>query len=92
MKMRFQIKAEHVGWTAYHAEYVSVLEKRVAELEAIVRQAGTICAVAREKRRQGRHHLSVYGAIGKCLIDEPWVDRFDAALQADAAKAAGGKS
>jgi len=34
-------------------------------------KVGSVVAAARQQRRDGGHHLAVYGAIGKCLIDMP---------------------
>jgi len=50
-------------------------------------KVGSVVAAARQQRRKGGHHLAVYGAIGKCLIDMPSWNGHEA-IQA-AAEAAG---
>ena len=43
----------------------------IQEWYAAWNRVGSIVAAARQQREAGGHHLAVYGAIGKCLIDMP---------------------
>jgi hypothetical protein len=49
--------------------------KAVREWKLIFDMVGSVVAEARVIRAKGGHHLAVYGAIGKVLIDR---DEFDA--------------
>lgn len=54
---------------------ILVSGKAVSEWKRIFDLVGSVVAEARMQRGRGGHHLAVYGAIGKILIDRDEFDR-----------------